>query len=298
MTNTGFDFTINTTNIKTKSFTWKSNIIFTHFKNKLNTLAGASVALTGTLGFNGTVITFTQPGYPVGSFFGYKTDGLFRTQAELNASLPQFGNSIDPQHTWLGDVRFKDISGPNGKPDGIIDAQDLTYIGNPLPKFTYGFTNTVTYKNFDASIFLQGSYGGKIFNFARRSLESLNSVYINQLNTVMDRYTASTPNGTLPRFTVDNPNNIAISDRWVEDGSYMRIQNLSLGYRVPSKWLSKAKFSNARIYFSVRNLATFTKYKGFDPEVGAFNGDIRLMNVDAGHYPVPRTISIGVNLEL
>lgn len=293
MTNTGFDFSVNTTNVKSKSFTWKSNIIFTRYKNILDKLAGSTAALTGKLGFAGTVVTFTQPGYPVGSFFGYQTDGLFRTADDLAKGLPQFGQAYG-----LGDVRFKDVSGPNGKPDGIIDANDITFIGSPLPKFTYGFTNTFNYKNFDASVFLQGSYGSKIFNYTKTAIESQNSAFLNQLTSVMDRYTETNTNGSLPRFTIDNPNNNAISDRYVEDGSYMRIQNITLGYRVPAKVLQRIKFNTVRVYFTVQNVHTFTKYSGFDPEIGAFNNDIRLMNVDAGHYPTPRTFSFGANIEL
>ncbi|MGB3005841.1 MAG: TonB-dependent receptor, partial [Chitinophagaceae bacterium] len=229
---------------------------------------------------------------------GLVTDGLYRTQAELNASLPQFGYPVDQTHTWLGDVRFKDIGGPDGKPDGVIDANDITFIGSPLPKFTYGLTNTFNYKNIDFSFFLQGSYGAKIFNFLKWQTEKMDNPYFNQMRSVMDRYTATNTGGALPRFTNTNVNNIYMSDRYVEDGSYLRIQNVSLGYRLPAKLISKAKISNARLYLTVQNLHTFTKYTGYDPEIGAYNNNIRLMNVDAGHYPNPRTITVGANIEL
>ena len=114
----------------------------------------------------------------------------------------------------------------------------------------------------------------------------------------MDRYTTNTTTGSLPRFTNTNTNNVYVSDRYVEDGSYLRIQNLTVGYRVPARMLSKVKMSNARVYFSVQNLHTFTDYSGYDPEIGAFNNNIRLMNVDMGHYPNPRTYTIGANIEL
>jgi TonB-linked SusC/RagA family outer membrane protein len=298
MSNTGIDISLSSTNITNKEFTWKTNFIFSHFKNKLDNLAASTAALTGKLYYDNYTVTFTKPGYPVGSFFGLVTDGLFRNQAELNNSLPQFGYSVDQTHTWLGDVRFKDISGPNGKPDGVIDANDITFIGSPLPKFTYGLTNTFNYKGFDLSVFLQGSYGAKIFNFLRWQLEKMDNAFYNQLRSVQDRYTAQNPNGKLPRFTNTNVNNVYMSDRYVEDGSYLRIQNITLGYRIPASWMSRAKLSNARLYVSVQNLRTFTKYSGYDPEIGAFNNNIRLMNVDAGHYPNPRTFTIGANIEL
>lgn len=293
MSNTGFDLSINSTNIRSENFTWKTNIIYSQFKNKLDKMANSTAGLAGKVYYDNYTITYTNPGYAVGSFFGLVTDGLFRTQADLDASLPQFGYTVDEQHTWLGDIRFKDING-----DKIINESDITYIGSPLPKFTYGFTNTFQYKDFDLSIFLQGSYGAKVFNFLRWQLEKLDNAYYNQLRSVMDRYTEQNPNGKLPRFVSGQVNNIAMSDRYVEDGSYLRIQNLTLGYRIPSDVLNRIKMNNIRLYASVQNLWTFTKYSGYDPEVGAFNNNIRLMNVDAGHYPNPRSITIGLNVEL
>ena len=168
MSNKGVDLSINTQNVKTKDFTWKTNLIFSSFKNKLEKMANSTAGLNGKVYFDNYIITYTKVGFPVGSFYGLVTDGLFRTQEDLNYSLPQFGYPVDESHTWLGDVRFKDING-----DKVIDANDITNIGSPLPKFTYGFTNTFQYKDFDASIFLQGSYGAKIFNFLRWRLEKM-----------------------------------------------------------------------------------------------------------------------------
>lgn len=298
MSNTGFDLSLSSTNIRTKDLTWKTNIIFSQFKNKLEKVAGDLAALYGRIYYDNYLITRTIPGYAVGSFFGLQTDGLYRTQDELNNSLPQFGYPVDQTHTWLGDVRYKDVSGPDGKPDGVIDEKDITFIGSPLPKFTYGFTNTVNYKNFDFSVFIQGSQGAKIFNFLRWQLEKMDNPFYNQLRSVQDRYTATNTEGKLPRFTNTNVNNVYMSDRYVEDGSYLRIQNIAIGYRIPAKYLSKAKISTARVYLTVQNLHTFTNYSGYDPEVGVFNNNIRLTNVDAGHYPNPRSFTAGINLEL
>jgi hypothetical protein len=292
MSNTGVDISVTSTNIKTNDFTWKTNAIFSQFKNRLDKMAASTAGLAGKVYYDNYTITFTKPGYAVGSFFGLVTDGLFRTQDDLNNSMPQFGYSTDPTHTYLGDVRFKDVTG-----NKIIDADDITFTGSPLPKFTYGLTNTFQYKDFDLSLFVQGSHGAKIFNFLRWQLEKMDNIYFNQLTTVMDRYTAKNTNGKLPRFTKDNTNNIYMSDRYVEDGSYVRIQNISLGYRLPKKIIEKAKLNSARVYVSVQNLKTFTDYSGYDPEIGAFNNSIKLMNVDMGHYPNPRTFTIGANLE-
>ena len=126
----------------------------------------------------------------------------------------------------------------------------------------------------------------------------MDNSFSNQLKTVMDRYTATNINAELPRYKTGQVNNIAISDRYVEDGSYLRIKNISIGYRIPGNLLKKAHVANARFYFSVQNLYTFTKYSGMDPEIGAYNNDIRLMNVDQGHYPNPRSFTAGINIEL
>ncbi|PQA55619.1 SusC/RagA family TonB-linked outer membrane protein [Siphonobacter curvatus] len=292
MTNTGVDLGITSTNIRNDNFTWKTNAVLTQFTNTYDKAASAASALDGKVYYNNYLVTHTTPGRPVGSFWGLVTDGLFRNQSDLDNSLPQFGYKVNQNETWLGDIRFKDING-----DKKIDAGDMTFIGSPLPKFTWGLTNSFTYKGIDLSIFLQGSQGAKAFNFLRWQLEGLNSAWSNQMRTVNDRYTESNPNGSLPRFTVTNKNNIAMSDRYVEDASYARIQNITLGYRLPTAFLSKIKVSNLRIYGSVQNLKTFTRYSGYDPEIGAFNNSIKLMNVDMGHYPNPRTFTLGANLQ-
>jgi TonB-dependent starch-binding outer membrane protein SusC len=292
MTNSGVDVSLTSYNISKSDFSWKTNLIFSHYKNKLDKLINEASTIDGKVYYDNYTITHTVPGHPVGSFYGLVTDGLFRTQDDLNKSLPQFGYTVDETHTWLGDIRFKDING-----DNLIDAKDITFIGNPLPKFTYGLTNTFTYKNLDASIFLQGSYGADIFNFMRWQLEKMDNPYYNQLKTVTNRYTVTNTGGDLPRFTNSNTNNVYISDRYVEDGSYLRIQNVTIGYRLPARLATKAMMSNLRLYASIQNLHTFTNYSGYDPEVGMFNSSIRLMNVDMGHYPVPRTITIGANVE-
>lgn len=147
------------------------------------------------------------------------------------------------------------------------------------------------------SVFFQGSYGAKIFNYLKWQIEGLNNPYDNQLATVLNRYTATNTTGNVPRFTNLNTNNRAMSDRYIENGSFARIQNLTIGYRVPNKYSSKALMNNLRIYASCQNLITFSKYSGYDPEIGAFNGQINLTNVDMGHYPNPRTITIGANVE-
>jgi len=297
MTNTGIDLSITSHNIIKSDFTWNTSLIFSHYKNVLNSLINDASSIDGKIYYDNYLLTHTIPGYAVGTFWGLKTDGLFRTQDDLDNSLPQFGYAVNQSETWLGDVRFKDIPDKDGVTDGVIDAKDLTFIGSPIPKFTFGLTNSFTYKDFDLSIFLQGMYGAKVFNFLKWQLERMNNVYYNQSTAVMDRYTATNTSGELPRFTTSNTNNSAMSDRYIEDGSYLRVQNITLGYRLPKNIISKVKMTNLRAYVTVQNLFTFTKYTGYDPEVGVYNNSIRLMNVDAGHYPNPRTVMCGINVE-
>ncbi|MFD1257820.1 SusC/RagA family TonB-linked outer membrane protein [Mucilaginibacter terrae] len=293
MTNTGIDVSITSYNIRDKNFNWKTTAIFSHYKNVLNQLNNDNATIPGRFNEYGTsnLVTLTQVGQPVGVFYGYVTDGLFRTQAELNNGV-DYGLVRGPQALWVGDIRFKDLNG-----DGKVDDKDVTVIGNPNPDFTYGLTNTFSYKGIDLSIFLQGSYGNDIFNYTRRQTEALNNPYINQLTTVLDRYTAANPAGSLPRYNQWQDNNRRISDRYIEDGSYLRIQNISVGYNLPKKWISKVKMSTARVFISGQNLYTFTNYSGYDPELGAINNSSLLFNIDNGSYPIPRTFTAGVNIE-
>jgi len=291
MTNTGIDLGITSHNIQGKGFTWNTVVVFSAYKNVLNKLYAPGAIIFGkSQAFTPVTLTQSAAGHPVGSFFGYTTNGLYRSMSDLNSgpipSLP-----IGTTGTWLGDVRYKDLNG-----DKSITAADQTYIGNPNPKFTYGLTNTFSYKGVDLSVFLQGVYGDQIFNYSRTETEALYSVYTNQLSTVLNRYTTATPNGKLPRFNPYSSNNLKISDRYIESGSYLRIQTVTLGYNLP-RFISKAKLTSARIYISAQNLYTFTKYKGYDPELGAFNTSVENMNVDYGHYPNPRTLTVGANIE-
>ncbi|OQP63252.1 SusC/RagA family TonB-linked outer membrane protein [Niastella vici] len=299
MTNTGIDINLTTYNIQRSDFTWKTNIIFSRYRNELVKLNAPGALLRGAeQDFTGSasVVNITQAGRAVGTFYGYVTDGLFRNMSELNNGT-NWGLAVGPQGIYLGDIRYKDLSGPDGKPDGKIGSEDVTFIGDPNPKFTYGITNSFTYKGFDFSFFLQGVQGSKIFNWTRKYTESLSSVYLNQSTKVMERYTSSNTGASIPRYNQWNNNNTRNSDRYIEDGSYLRIQNISIGYNFPAKWINKAKMSNARLYLSAQNIKTFTNYSGYDPEIGSFNKNVLSQNVDNGHYPNPRTITVGANIE-
>jgi TonB-linked SusC/RagA family outer membrane protein len=294
MTNTGIDIGITTYNVSNKDFTWKTNVVFSHYKNKLVRLNNPTATLKGIFNEYGTsnLVSLTAPGSAIGSYYGFVTDGLFRTQEDLaNGPVPT-GLTVAPGSLWLGDIRYKDLDG-----NGIIDDKDARVIGDPNPKFTYGFTNTFNYKGIDLSIFLYGSYGGQIFNYTRRQTEAMSNSNNNQLVTVLNRYTESNTGSNMPRYNQWTNNNTRISDRYIESGSYLRIQNVALGYNLPKSIMSRLKIASVRFYASVQNLYTFTKYSGYDPELGAINSTVGFMNVDNGHYPIPRTFTFGTNIQ-
>jgi TonB-dependent starch-binding outer membrane protein SusC len=291
MTNTGVDLGITSHNIQSKNFTWSTIVIFSHYKNILDKLNAPGAILFGkSQAFAPVTLTETLKGQSVGSFYGFVTDGLYRSMDDLTKG-PTPSLPVGLTGTWLGDIRYKDLDG-----DGKITSADQTFIGNPNPKFTYGFTNNFSYKGIDLSVFLTGVYGNQIYNYSRMETESMFNVFSNQLSTVLNRYTAANPNGDLPRYDQYNQNNLKISDRFIESGSYLRIQNVSLGYNLPARLINRAKIASFKIYISGQNLHTFTKYKGYDPEIGAYNTSVLNMNIDYGHYPNPRSLTIGANI--
>ena len=282
------------------------------------------------------VISFTQEGQSLYEFYGYKTDGIYTSLEDIQnspkaAKYPSNGVFDRNTTVWIGDIKYKDMNG-----DGIIDETDKTDLGSPLPKFTFGFNNTFRWKNFDLSIFITGSYGNKIYNYnamgtgGLRGLATMNSLWTNQLTSVKDRaqlgpidpnkdYSAGVDrgdgkliyhwyddinnvkivggDGKMPRATIADPNkNTEISDRYIEDGSYIRLKNISLGYTFPSHLLKKMRLEELRIYANVQNLYTLTKYSGYDPEVGASTTSANVFGVDNGRYPSPTMYQVGLQI--
>ncbi|WP_348798736.1 SusC/RagA family TonB-linked outer membrane protein [Flavobacterium adhaerens] len=292
--NQGFEMTLDYNEKFGDNFSWKSKVIFATNKNKLLELQD-NFDLTKDVLLNDyttKAVTKTIVGQPVGQFYGYQAVGIIRTNEQLaNAPIPFTGNKA--VKSQLGDIEYVDQN-----KDGLIDDKDLTYIGNPQPKFTYGFNNTFNYKNVDLGIFLQGSYGNKVMNLTRRAGTKNQRLYENQLAEAVDFWTPDNIDAKYPRPDgTDGHPNIAISDRYVEDGSYLRIQQMTLGYNLPSDVISKASMSKLRFYVGVQNLYTFTKYTGYDPEVGSYNQDALLSGIDSGRYPTNRTFTFGLNLE-
>ena len=297
MQNKGYDITLGYNTKGSGDFSWNSTLVFSHYKNKLLAIKNGIILTqeVNTNGYQPVVATNTVVGNAIGMFYGYITEGIFNDLATLNAAPIQFGQSVGPLagQTYLGDIKYKDVNG-----DGKIDQNDKTFIGSPHPDFTFGFTNSFKYKNFDMSVFCQGSYGNDILNLTRRNGTLNGSLYQNQFVEALNYWTPTNTNTNLPRpiGNTSNPN-INISDRYIEDGSYIRIQNLTFGYSLPQDLISKIKMSRVRIYGSVQNLHTFTKYSGYDPEIGSFNQNPLLTGVDNGRYPSPRTYSLGANIE-
>lgn len=294
--NKGIDITLSYELEAQIGLTWNSNLTFSHYKNEVKELH-ENLILNGeiTLESSNQNVTLTGPGEPIGLFYGYEVIGLFRTLDDINGAPPQFGRPFEDalfSTTWLGDIKFRDVNG-----DGVVNTDDRTVIGNPHPDFTFGFQNSFSYKNFDLSIFMQGSYGNDVFNAIGRTLTAGNRTYTNQSPSVLDYWSVENPNASAPRLARNDTPNTNISDRYVEDGSYLRIQNVTLGYTIPVAITEKARINKFKVYGSIQNLHTFTDYSGYDPEVGLYNQQATLMGIDNGRYPTPRTFTLGVNIE-
>jgi TonB-linked SusC/RagA family outer membrane protein len=334
--NKGVEIAITTRNIENRNggLEWETDFQISFNKNKLVALDGtANAHIEGYAQFagQGDLVSLTKVGDPLYNFYGYVSDGYYKDLADIQnspkgAKYPADGVSFDRRNTvWAGDQKFKDLSGPNGTPDGVIDEYDRTNIGSPMPKFTFGMTNTFHYKNFDLSIFINGSYGNKIYNHTAANLSNMNSAWDNQLQYVKDRvhleaintnvaYDGSNGvwnwfedinnvrivNGsspTAPRAIRGDPNdNDRVSDRYIEDGSYLRVKNITLGYTLPSDLTKKVKLDQVRVYTNIQNVWTITKYTGYDPEIGINTMTPNVFGLDYGRYPSPTVYTLGLNL--
>ncbi len=291
--NTGIELSANYHN-RAGDFRYSIGGNITTVNNKVVSLGNIPEIITGV---SGQQTHRTTVGEPLGYFYGFKTDGIYQDEGEVSKALPD-AYSAGPVP---GDIRFADVSGPNGTPDGIIDAFDRTKIGSSIPKFFYGINLSVAWKAFDLSVFLQGVGGIEIYNGAGIELQQMRGGN-NQLKSVLNRWHGAGTSNTIPRASEDDPNsNNRYSDRWIEKGDFLRIKNLQLGYTLPSAGLSKFTrefISASRIYIAANNLATFTKYKGYDPEVtrgqSFQKGEFPLANgQDPGGSPQPTVLQIG-----
>ena len=338
MRNTGLELELRATPILTSGFSWETDLQFSFNKNKLVALQGtASAALPG-VGQWDDVVAMSTIGRPMYDFYGYEVIGVYKdfddilnspvntlyTQSCTQDADGNWHHVTDPKGysksntVWPGDLKFKDVNG-----DGIIDENDKTHIGSPLPKFTFGFTNTFNFKNFDLSIFINGSYGNKVMNYTSINLTSMTSTWNNQIqekiadrarlaaidpgkiyedgtmwyNDISNVYVTN-PGTKIPRVAIGNTYNQNISTRYIEDGSYIRLKNISLGYTFPKSIVNKLYLENLRLYCNLQNVLTLTGYDGYDPEIGASTTDANgyVFGLDNGRYPSPFTCTFGINV--
>ena len=227
-----------------------------------------------------------EVGQPLGVFYGFVTDGLFRTPEEVN------NHAFQDQDTSPGDIRFRDLNG-----DGFISGLDRQIIGDPWPDFSGGFNNSFQYRGFDLSVFLEFVYGNDIFNANRLYTDAYGTFFDNHTTRALDRWTPDNPDASEPRAVWGDPNfNTRNSDRFIEDGSYLRIKNLILGYNLPGETITRFGFRSARIYLQAQNLHTFTNYSGFDPEVNYAGNTGVVRGTDFYTLPQARTLTAGINL--
>ena len=317
MNNKGFDLRINSTNIRKGSFSWKTDLVVTRVINevvKLNT-DGASL--------EGFPYSKTIEGRSIGQFYGYQVEGVFASAVDF---LGDEANGIEPHarpvnsagvpypvgpgfgSIWYGDLKFKDRNG-----DGVITSDDQTFLGSPLPKVQLGLNNSFTYRNFDLTIFFAANLGNKVYNQQRMTGEypGTSFGYFSELKNYaklalidpngsasdVNNVYVTNPNTRIPGVRNDNTNgNNRNSDLYVEDGSFLRCKNITLGYTFPDKLLQKAHVSSLRVFANVSNAFLITKYKGMDPEIGSW--DPLTAGYDNGYYPQPRLFTIGASLQL
>lgn len=274
VTNKGIEITLHTQNLK-GVLGWETLLSYTYNKNKINDLNSSTPYYINQV--NNSYVTMLAKGYPINVFYGYVTDGIFQNQKEVNDHASQIG--AEP-----GDIRFKDLNH-----DGVINDEDRTVIGNPNPSHLFSINNSMTWRGFELSIYLQGVAGNKIFNANKIDLTGMSAAY-NQLTDVLSRWNGEGTSNVIPRAVYSDPNgNNRISDRFVESGSYLRLKTISLSYNFPLQWVKIFSVESARLTLSCENVATITGYSGFDPEVG-ING------IDLSSYPVSRTFNIGFNV--
>ena len=288
ITNKGFETSISYQN-SGDEFSYQITGTLSSVKNEVDFLGtGSQQIFGGQPTHHGASATVTQAGLPVGAFYLIETDGIFNSTDQVNAHAKD-GVPIQP-NAQPGDIRFVDHNN-----DGQIDEDDRQYLGSPTPDFTYGLGASFNWKNFDLNLFIQGTQGNKLYNGVRQDLEGMNLEY-NYAKSTMNAWTPTNQNTTIPRAVINDPNlNSRTSDRFLEDGSYLRFKTLQLGYSLPDDVLSKVGIKRCRIYVSMDNIFTITDYKGYNPDLGR-TGSVLDRGVDFGHvaYPLSRTFMTGV----
>jgi TonB-linked SusC/RagA family outer membrane protein len=276
--NSGIELAINSVNIDKPDFNWSTNFNITFNKNEIVKLAGTPFAA----GF----ASWVEEGYALGSFRGFRVEKIIQNGEDLATARSQGQTAAQ-----LGDIMFRDIDG-----NGVLNTNDQEILGNAQPKFFGGITNTFKIKNFDIMAFFQFTSGNLIYNNTRAFSEGMNGVF-GQTTGTLNRWTPENPSTTVPRAVHGDPNNNRrVSDRWIEDGSFIRLKNLSIGYNVPASIARKVSARSIRVYASGQNLITWTGYSGLDPEVSTFNITNTSIGTDFLTYPQARVFTMGINV--
>jgi TonB-linked SusC/RagA family outer membrane protein len=287
MENKGLEVAISASPLSAKSgLTWRTDFNIAFNRNKVLKLASDVPPFVS--GF----ANWVQEGEPLGAFRGFKVEGIFQSQEEINALNAAAPDGIySASLTRPGDIKFADLNG-----DKDLTGDDQEIIGSAQPDFIGGWTNTLTFKNIDFTVFAQFVYGNEIYSNTRSFSEGMNGIF-GQTRGVLNRWTPTNTDTDIPRAVFGDPNNNRrVSSRWLEDGSFLRIKSVVLGYTLPKSILDRVRMSNLRIYASAQNLFTFTDYSGLDPEVNTFSGSNTSLGTDFLTFPQARTITFGVNI--
>jgi len=330
MQNKGIEFTLNTVNVASKNFQWRTGITLSFNRNKLKSLNSDSGALFGKV--SDDVLTKTDIGGSVGRFFGYNVIGMFTCEddfyqknklgefvldengARVPVARPVVDGTTDlqpisPDRIWVGDYIFEDVN-----KDGMITEADRKYIGNPNPKFTFGFNNVITWKDFELSFFFNGSVGNDAYNYIRQAFTNPGS-WGNRMKDVFNYarlglhdeegsttdisnvYVTNASTALVQRVNQYDANkNNRPSSRFIENASYLRLKTLSLAWNVPSVWIKHAGLEWVQLYVNAQNLFTITNYKGYDPELGAIGQEVIRQGIDNYRYPSQRIFNVGLKV--
>ncbi len=286
--NNGWEFVVSSQNVNTHDFKWSTDFNISTYRNKVVKLgpSGDDIIVGNNI---------TRVGQPIGMFYGYIADGIFKNAAELAAG-PIYNKGLADE-TRMGDIRFRDVSGPNGKPDGLITNADLAIMGSPYPNFYYGMTNRLSYKNVSLSVNIAGTQGAQIYSNAMviyRLIRSRSRTLTTELNYWKSEQDPGDGKTVRPDDVPRGGLRLA-SSRYLDNGSYLRINNITLAYLMPEKITSMLKMNQLRVYVSANNAFIFTKNLEFNPDVSN-SGNALTPGIDNNNYPLPRNVVVGVNL--
>ena len=286
--NKGFDLEISSINTSSSSSVkWNTALNFSRNRNKITKLATDTDVNLGS----GLIL---REGEPIGTFYGYQFDGIFQTDEEADESAVFITQQSGPNKAKAGDRKYRDVV-----EDGVITEADRTILGNALPDFTWGLNNNIEYKNFTLSFFIQASHGNEMANLNSSPLEDFRGLNNVSAEAALNRWTPTNPSNRYPRALANRTVDVGtFSSTMVEDASYVRLKNITLGYNLPSTLLQRLSVRNVRVYVSATNLLTLTDYEGFDPEGSSFGTTTAYPGVDQGRYPLTKTYLLGLNIGL